>query len=122
MDNLFVYGLLKKGFRGDYLLNRKDIRFISNGKTYDLFCMFDMGEFPMVTLDEVSSIKGELYRVPDTNDFWESLDDFEGDDYRRIIIPVQMDGSGIIKAHMYVAIEEVTDGMMIHDGIWANKT
>ena len=121
MENLFVYGILKEGFKGHHLL--KDCRFISTGQTFNCFCMYDMGEFPMVVeWDEVSSIKGEIYRVPSTNDFWEALDDFEGDEYRRIETPVIMDGSGTTRCQMYVAIEEPTAGMMIREGIWRNKT
>ncbi len=36
-----------------------------------------------------------------------------------IEVPVVMDGSGTVKAWMFVAIEEVKEGMMIREGVYS---
>lgn len=121
MDNLFVYGSLKKGFKGHDLLSES--RLIGTGRTYGLFCMYDMGKFPMVTdRTEVTNIKGEVYRVPGTFEFWKIVDSFEGIRFFRTKVPIIIDGSGTLNAWIYLAVDEITEGMLIRDGSWENKS
>ncbi len=64
-----MYGRLRSNqIRSSYL---KSSRFVGEGQTFGLFCMYDMGHWPIVTEDEVSRIKGELYRIED--DVWDYL-------------------------------------------------
>ena len=63
MNNLFVYGTLKKGFSRNTIL--KDSLFIGEVMTKPLFTLIDLTYYPGVLECGNTSIHGELYEVSD---------------------------------------------------------
>ena len=74
MNNVFVYGSLKVGFHKNVLL--KTSEFLGTHITEPKFTMYDLGAYPGVTIDGVTSILGEIFRVDDET--MRSLDYLEG--------------------------------------------
>jgi gamma-glutamylcyclotransferase (GGCT)/AIG2-like uncharacterized protein YtfP len=116
LENVFVYGTLKKGKENNGLLTGQ-IQ-MGEGETVNLFAMFDLGPFPMVTEDEVSVIQGEVYRIPD--DILDKMDMLEGELYDRIVTQIKLKDSGTVEAWMFVESKggETEDGILIGDGNW----
>ena len=114
MENIFVYGTLKKGGRNHELL-KGQIK-LGEAETVDLYCMFDVGTFPIVTEDEVCKIHGEIYRI--NEEVLKSVDCIEQHLYDRIKIAIKLKGSGTVDAWMYVCVDEELEGILIRDGIW----
>lgn len=110
---MFVYGTLMRGQTNHNLL--KDSRFIDKGVTRELFCLYDLGDIPVVTWDEVSPIHGELYRCDPK--IFEFIDHLECT-YERVEVPIVLPMSGTVKAWMYVADYEETEGILIREGKW----
>ena len=63
VNNLFVYGTLKKGFSRNTIL--KDSLFIGEVMTKPLFTLIDLTYYPGVLECGNTSIHGELYEVTD---------------------------------------------------------
>jgi len=63
VNNLFVYGTLKKGFSRNTIL--KDSLFIGEVMTKPLFTLIDLTYYPGVLECGNTSIHGELYEVSD---------------------------------------------------------
>lgn len=88
MEYLFVYGTLRKGFHNHYFLENDNVKFIGSGETIDKFamCVKTSSIFlnrkynisiPFVTRSpSISTIKGELYLVP--NMLLKAIDILEG--------------------------------------------
>lgn len=95
----------------------KDGKFISYGKTLDLYAMYDMGSFPIVSDEhEISHIYGEIWRI-DKKSF-DEVADLEARLYYKDEVPIQLYDSGTLKSWIWMAEDEVTDGILIREGIW----
>ena len=114
LENIFVYGTLKKGERNHELL-KGQIK-LGEAETVDQYCMFDVGRFPIVTEDEVCKIHGEVYRVDE--EVLKNVDYIEKHLYDRIKIAIKLKDSGTVEAWMYVCVDEELDGILIRDGKW----
>lgn len=114
LENLFVYGTLMKGE-----VNHSNIengRFIGKGSTVYNYCMYDLGEIPYVTVDEVTPIHGEIWRI--TKDTLIQVDMLESGLFKRNITPIKLEGSGVIPSWMYFVKRDDLCGRMIHKGSW----
>jgi gamma-glutamylcyclotransferase (GGCT)/AIG2-like uncharacterized protein YtfP len=81
MNQLFVYGLLRSGFRSPaYEYISRYFTFVANAKVRGE--LFDLGSYPAgIKSNENKFIIGELYRITNEKEFaWAmgQLDDFEG--------------------------------------------
>lgn len=78
MQNLFVYGTLKRGFRAHHLLEEQDAVFLKNTKTSSKYKLYKINWFPGMVIDESEQggVKGELFSV--NNKCMRSLDQYEG--------------------------------------------
>ena len=114
MENLCVYGTLKKG-KDNHGILQGQIN-LGEGETFEHFAMFDVGPFPIVTEDEVTAIHGEVYRIDE--EILKRTDNLEGDLYDRIKIAIKMKDSGTLDAWMYVCVDEELDGILIREGKW----
>ena len=113
MNNLFVYGTLKKGFSRNTVL--KDSSFIGQVKTKPLFTMIDLVYFPGVLEIGNTSIYGELYRVSDET--LQYCDAIEGhpDFYKRIEIKLP---NGITAWCYVLDHAKYEDPLVISSGKW----
>jgi len=73
---LFVYGTLKKGYRGDFLLKNAD--YIGNIKTKPFYSLYTNGTYPCMKKHGIKNIEGELYSV--SMNTLENLNNYEGVD------------------------------------------
>tara|TARA_R110000751_G_scaffold10671_6_gene38666 strand:+ start:2846 stop:3217 length:372 start_codon:yes stop_codon:yes gene_type:complete len=106
MENLFVYGSLKKGFGNHRVLeNSQYVGVSETGYSYE---MVDLGYFPGVIKNEVAPIFGEIYLVDE--DTMQALDRLEGNGsfYNRQLIWL----GGIFTAWMYFLVTRPEGGKM----------
>lgn len=63
--NLFLYGTLKRGQRGNHLLN--DQKFLGEARTLPQFRLFDSGQYPCLVNDPKAgvAVHGEVWDVSD---------------------------------------------------------
>ena len=74
MNNIFVYGTLRRGEHNNRLLSRA--KFKGFYETEPIYVLRNLGSFPGLMLNGETSVKGELYEVDD--DTLEYLDYHEG--------------------------------------------
>ena len=59
--------------------------------------------YPAIVLDEEGvDVSGFVFTSDNLARHWNELDDFEGDEYERVIVEVHMDDHRLIEAHVYV--------------------
>ncbi len=62
----------------------------------------EMG-YPAIVLDEDGEdVSGYVFSSGNLAKHWNELDDFEGDEYERVVAEVRMDDHRSIQAHVYV--------------------
>lgn len=74
--NMFVYGTLKKGHSNHKLLKRST--YIGEA-TIEGYCIYDLGFYPGIKVEEGSQVAGELYEI--TDQVLKDLDRLEGEGY-----------------------------------------
>lgn len=116
MNNVFVYGTLKRNGRNHHLLN--DSRLLTaRATTCDKYIMLDLGFFPAV-IDEpgVSVIHGEIYTVSAAT--LADLDLLEGHPtfYRRKIIATNVGDAWLYFLHCPVT--RARDAVILPAGNW----
>jgi gamma-glutamylaminecyclotransferase len=85
MNQVFVYGTLKRGQRNSHFL--ADAEFVGCFTTRSIYSIYEFENYPAVCLDGVHAIEGEVYLVNDHQ--FRMLDDLEWYPhfYQRIEIP-----------------------------------
>ena len=59
--------------------------------------------YPAIVLDEDGEdVSGFVFSSDNLDKHWHELDDFEGEEYKRVIAEVQVDDHKLIEAHIYV--------------------
>ena len=121
MDTLvFVYGSLKKEYHNHLLLEKS--KYLGQYSTNPEFSMYDLGDFPAITLMGNTKIYGEVYLVDEET--FKRLDKLEGYPrfYNRKVIDVYpVDGSESTKAWVYFINPEdinLEEDYRIDTGIW----
>lgn len=94
----------------------KDGWFIGKGATVYDYCMYDLGEIPYVTDDEITPIHGEIWRI--TIDILTQVDRLESGLYQRNTTPIKLEGSGVLPAWMFFVTRDDLNGRMIRSGSW----
>ena len=62
--------------------------------------------FPGIVLDDLGDkIKGHIFCSDMLNDHWDELDDFEGEEYKRVLITVKTKDKASVKAYIYILKE-----------------
>lgn len=74
---VFVYGLLKEGYKGHVAMERANARYVGEHTTEDKYFMYDLGAYPGVVYGGVTAIKGEVWEV----DLLSPIDRYEGYPY-----------------------------------------
>lgn len=99
-DFLFVYGTLRRDAAGRQNPLLGDARFAGEATTIGR--LVPVGPYrALIAGDE--EIAGELYEISSAQ--WDTLDEYEGDDYRRIVIDVKTAEGTRLRAWAYVKVE-----------------
>lgn len=105
MERLFVYGSLQPGGPNEDVLGAVDGDWESakiRGRLVDSGWGARIG-YPGLLLDEnAGSVVGHVLTSPTLSEHWQSLDAFEGKEYRRVQAPVTLAASGKeVRAYVY---------------------
>jgi gamma-glutamylcyclotransferase (GGCT)/AIG2-like uncharacterized protein YtfP len=85
MEKIFVYGTLRMGSTANHLL--RNARAVQTGLSLKGFAMYSYGPYPFVipSSHPQDFIIGDLYEIQE--DQLKILDEYEGGEYKRAIIP-----------------------------------
>lgn len=110
--NIFVYGTLMRGHaRADLLAGATDVTPAStHGRLYHL----PYG-YPALIDSPDGRVHGELVVMPDLDGRLETLDDYEGDLYRRVRREVRCERRGAVEAWCYV-VDRDHEAVLVADG------
>ena len=103
--NLFVYGTLAPGRNNEHVLTNIGGTWepaAVKGHLKDEGWGAKMG-YPGIVLDEAGEdIKGYIFSSNNLDKHWDDLDEFEGGEYKRVLVEVQKKDSSLIEAFIYV--------------------
>ena len=106
---LFVYGSLGPGRPNEHVLNAIGGTWEEasvNGYLKPQGWGAEMG-YPGIVLDDTGDeIKGYLFCSEDLDDHWGELDDFEGEEYQRVLITVKTIDQKAAEAYIYILREK----------------
>ncbi len=103
MEHLFVYGTLLSHFNNEALSAVAELmKYEGKGKLKGR--IFDLGAYPalITSADENFDVQGEVYQLVSTEKVFAALDEYEGDEYRRELHLVQLEGGKEIRCWVYV--------------------
>ena len=84
-NRLFVYGTLRSSFENQYArLLRGGALLLATATVPG--AIFDLGRYPGYRSDLPGQVTGELYEMRERDGLLAVLDDYEGPEYRRILI------------------------------------
>lgn len=104
MERLFVYGTLAPNRPNEHIL--KDLvgtweYSTVKGRLYQEGWGAQMG-YPGVILDnEGQTIHGSIFSSPELSKKWEFLDDFEGEEYERVLVKAKLLTGEFVDAFIY---------------------
>ena len=105
MHYLFVYGTLAPGRSNEHILAGLDGEWTAasvRGTLYKEGWGAAQG-YPGIVLDDVESVvDGFVFASNDLPAHWQRLDDFEGNEYKRVTTEVQLVSNDSVTAHVYV--------------------
>jgi gamma-glutamylcyclotransferase (GGCT)/AIG2-like uncharacterized protein YtfP len=106
IQRLFVYGTLKPGHANAHLLE-------AIGGTWQPASVIGTLQpvgwgasqgYPALMLDEKGAeVHGLVFSSERLAQHWQALDEFEGDDYERVLTAARVDAGGTVEAYVYVA-------------------
>lgn len=106
MDSLFVYGTLRQGYPNEHVLaeiggnfQNASVRgyYVNTGWGAEMGC-------PALTLDVAGKrIAGQIFTSANLQNYLSKLDEFEGDEYRRVVSRVTLECGKEVEAYVYVA-------------------
>jgi len=104
-QNLFVYGTLAPGRPNEHVLTALGGIWkpaTAKGHLKQRGWGAEMG-YPGLVLEEVGEeIRGFIFSSEHLGEHWDILDDFEGEQYRRVLAQVYLDDGSSTEAHIYV--------------------
>ena len=104
-QRLFVYGTLCPGRPNEHVLTAIGGTWEEasvKGYLKQLGWGSEMG-CPGIVLDDAGDeIKGFIFSSDQLEDHWDELDDFEGEEYQRVLITVQTKQQQVVEAYIYV--------------------
>ena len=110
IQNLFVYGTLAPGRPNEHILAPLDGTWqpaAVNGHLQQIGWGAALG-YPGLVLDEEGDeVRGFVFSAAGLAPFWSDLDDFEGDQYERVLTTARLDDGSTVEAYIYVLAEEV---------------
>ena len=107
-QRLFVYGTLVPGGPNEYVLSAIGGTWVEasvNGYLKQQGWGAEMG-YPGIVLDKTGDeIKGYIFCSDELDYHWDELDDFEGQEYKRILIKVKTKDKMAVEAYIYILRE-----------------
>ncbi len=103
MEHLFVYGTLLSYFNNEVLSAVAELmQYEGKGKLKGR--IFDLGAYPalITSANETNDVQGEVYQLASTQKVFAALDEYEGDEYRRELHLVQLEGGNEVRCWVYV--------------------
>ena len=104
MQRLFVYGSLAPGQANEHLLAGIDGTWEQatiRGKLYDRGWGASSGFPGLVLSEEGKNAEGHLFSSTKLSEHWAELDEFEGQDYRRVLAKVSLNDNRKVDAYVY---------------------
>jgi gamma-glutamylcyclotransferase (GGCT)/AIG2-like uncharacterized protein YtfP len=121
VDHLFVYGTLRRGSNNQFarlLSEQQQLLGMARvpGRLYDL------GSYPGARRADHSNewILGEVFRLDDPGKLLAALDDYEGSEFERVIVPVHLDDGRSIDCWIYWYVG-AAPGRLVASGDWFLK-
>jgi gamma-glutamylcyclotransferase (GGCT)/AIG2-like uncharacterized protein YtfP len=107
-QRLFVYGSLGPGRPNEHFLSAIGGTWEEdsvNGYLKPQGWGAEMG-YPGIVLDDTGDeIRGFLFCSDKLDDHWDELDDFEGEEYQRVLITAKTKDKMAVEAHIYILRE-----------------
>ena len=107
-QRLFVYGTLGPGRPNEHVLSAIGGRWEEasvNGHLEPQGWGAELG-YPGIVLDDAGDeVEGYLYSSDKLDDHWDELDDFEGEEYKRVLITVRTKDRMAVEAYIYILRE-----------------
>jgi gamma-glutamylcyclotransferase (GGCT)/AIG2-like uncharacterized protein YtfP len=104
IEKLFIYGTLGPGRPNEHVLDVIGGSWETatvTGTLREEGWGAEMG-YPGIDLDEHGGeVEGFLFTSKNLSGHWESLDAFEGEAYRRVLVKAKLKGGGIVDAYIY---------------------
>lgn len=104
INKLFVYGTLAPGKPNEHILSDLTGSW-QPAKVKGLLLEAGWGAevgYPGVKLDgNGEDVDGLIFSSDDLDDYWEMLDKFEGDEYRRVLVSARLEDGSIQKVYVY---------------------
>jgi gamma-glutamylcyclotransferase (GGCT)/AIG2-like uncharacterized protein YtfP len=118
VDRLFVYGTLRTGEAAAALAAphvRRAQPATVTGKIY----AFSMG-YPGLVASDAGSVRGEVLWLADPAAALRELDEYEGEDFARVLCAAELEGGAQVTAWCYVLTDptSIIDAELILDGDW----
>jgi len=119
-DRLFVYGTLRALVPNSKSnLFSEGATFLKSGRT--LGKLFHISWHPaMIPGDAGEWVTGEVWKLHDTDATLKVLDEFEGPDYERMMVVVDMGDGAQLEAWAYLYKASVDGKARIESGDWAD--
>lgn len=112
MNQLFVYGTLCPGRENQHILQSIGGEWLKGGVrgvVHTLDWGPDIG-LPAIVLDSTASIvEGYVFKTEKLAQNWEMLDDFEGMQYERVKVDVELESGETVQAWIYVMKPRLED-------------
>ncbi|MHA3050998.1 gamma-glutamylcyclotransferase family protein [Acinetobacter sp. ANC 4641] len=104
MNQLFTYGTLRPGHANAHILGNMGGKW-QIGYVRGVVHILDWGPdqgLPALVLDpQAEKIEGLLFSTEKLADNWEMLDDFEGFQYQRVMVDVELESGEMVQAWTY---------------------
>jgi gamma-glutamylcyclotransferase (GGCT)/AIG2-like uncharacterized protein YtfP len=104
VERLFVYGTLGPGRPNEQVLSRIGGTWAGahlRGELVEAGWGAEMGFPGLVLKDDGEVIPGHVFQSDYLAGHWRALDEFEGDEYRRVLTNVTLDDGQQVQAHVY---------------------
>lgn len=108
INRLFVYGTLAPGESNEHVMEGMAGQWqpaTTHGKLYKNGWGAALGYPGIVPKEDGELVNGLLFSSDDLPEHWPRLDEFEGDGYNRIIIPIALESGETIEAYVYALSE-----------------
>ena len=101
--NLFVYGTLRRGSKIKIArLFHANSEFLGTGRMQGRLTRSHPHRGVVQSYKPGEWIQGEVFRVNDPSKLWPILDEYEGPEYKRTSVPIQLDSGKRLRAWMYL--------------------
>jgi gamma-glutamylcyclotransferase (GGCT)/AIG2-like uncharacterized protein YtfP len=105
MERLFIYGSLQPGGPNEHVLAAIKGEWepaVIKGKLVQAGWGASMGYPGLVIEESGCDIHGHVFASSHLSAKWSCLDEFEGEEYKRIVANVSLAGGEHVQAHVYV--------------------